>query len=115
MKLLYVLQSQKMTNYKSFIREIANRRLMSIDYFANNGLTDIQVLLGTKENLDEEARALTKNNSKRHFEILKKRVSPSEYTQIMVQKKNVQRPRVDVIDLYKIIIILVSVSKPITE
>ena len=81
--LLYVLQSQKMTNYKSFIREIANRRLMSIDYFANNGLTDIQVLLGTKENLDEEARALTKNNSKRHFEILKKRVSPSEYTQII--------------------------------
>lgn len=81
--LLYVLQTQKMTDYKAFIREIANRRLKSVDFFAENGLTDIQVLLGTKENLDEEARALTKNNSRKHFEILKKKFFPNEYTKII--------------------------------
>ena len=30
--LLYVLQTQKMTDYKAFIREIANRRLKSVDF-----------------------------------------------------------------------------------
>lgn len=81
--LLYVLQTQKMTEYKAFVREIANRRLRSIDFFAENGLTDIQVLLGSKENLDEEARTLVKNNPSKHFDVLKRKFSLDEYNRIV--------------------------------
>lgn len=97
--LLYVLQTQKMTDYKAFIREIANRRLSSVDFFAENGLTDIQTLLGKKENLDEEARTLTKNNSTKHIEILKKKFTSSEYTEIVNMIRCVSSPLMEMLNI----------------
>lgn len=97
--LLYVLQMQKMTDYKAFVREIANRRLNSVDFFAENGLTDIQILLGKKENLDNEARTLTKNNPTKHFEILKKKFTPSEYTKIIDMIRCTSSPLMEMLNI----------------
>lgn len=97
--LLYVLQMHKMTNYKAFIREIANRRLNSVEFFAENGLTDIQILLGKKESLDNEARALTQKNPEKHFEILKKKFSPSEYTKIVNMIRCTSSPLMEMLNI----------------
>ena len=97
--LLYVLQMQKMTDYKAFVREIANRRLNSVDFFAENGLTDIQILLGKKENLDNEARALTKNNPTKHFEILKKKFTSSEYTKTVDMIRCTSSPLMEMLNI----------------
>lgn len=97
--LLYVLQTQKMTDYKAFIREIANRRLNSVDFFAENGLTDIQALLGKKENLDDEARTLTKNNPTKHIEILKKKFTSSEYTEVVNMIRCASSPLMEMLNI----------------
>ncbi len=68
--LLVVLQSQEMSKYKKFVREVANRRLKSIDFFVEHGLTDICLLLGSRENFENEAREVVKGRNK-HFEVLK--------------------------------------------
>lgn len=75
--LLYVLQSQRMVSYKSFLRQVAQRRLENECFFKENGLTDIQTILGSKENLDVEAQAIVKG-SKKHFELLRKKYSSDE-------------------------------------
>ena len=80
--LLYVLQSQNMTVYKAFVEQIANRRLNSETYYRSNHLTNIKELLGAIENLDEEARSVVKN-SKKHFDILKKKFEQNDFDQIV--------------------------------
>ncbi len=97
--LLYVLQSKKMTDYKAFIESVANRRLSSVEYFAQNGLTSIKELLGATENLDAEAYSLVKKKPKKHFEILKKRYDPDEYTQIVHAIENPSFPLMEMLNV----------------
>lgn len=105
--LLYVLQSQEMTAYKSFVQEIANRRLNNIDFFAQRSLTDIKVILGAKENLDKEAAALVKNRPGKHFEILKKKFEPEKYHQVV---KAIEYPQSPLMEMLNIVWILRNVS-----
>lgn len=96
--LLYVLQTQKMKDYKKFVCEIANRRLRSIDYFSKNGLTDIKILLGAKENLDKEALAVTKNATK-HFEILKRKIPNNEYEKTVTMLRCASSPLMEMLNV----------------
>ena len=105
--LLYVLQSQNMFNYKAFVKEIANRRLRNTSFFAENEIADIQVLLGKKENLDDEAKMLVKNNPYKHFDILKKRFSEPECTEII---EDISNPASPLMEMLNIVWILRGVS-----
>ena len=96
--LLYVLQTQRMKDYKKFVCEIANRRLRSVDYFEENGLTDIKILLGTKEDLDEEALAVTKNSTK-HFEILKRKIPDNEYEKTVSMLRCASSPLMEMLNI----------------
>lgn len=69
--LLLSLRIKKINDYKSFIHEVANRRLEKVDIFYQAKFTDIKEILGNKEDLVFEAKELIKNRSNKHFEILK--------------------------------------------
>lgn len=97
--LLYVLQTQTMTDYKNFVQEIANRRLRGISFFEERGLTDIKTLLGKKENLDEEARVLIKNNPTKHFEILRKKVPLDEYEKTVERIRYTSSPLMEMLNI----------------
>ena len=96
--LLYVLQSQKMTDYKDFVEQVANRRLINESFYKSNGLTNIKELLGTIENLDAEACAVVKN-SRKHFDILKKKFKKDEYRIIIKEISNPTSPLMEMLNI----------------
>lgn len=100
--LLYVLQSKQMTAYKKFVEQVANRRLSSISYYAEQGLVDIKELLGSKENLDSEATSVVKG-SKKHFEILKKKFEKREYDKVV---RILEYPKSPLIEMLNIVWVL---------
>lgn len=69
--LLRRLEYNSFRDYKQFALDISKRRLESVDVFRENGLCDINRILGKKEDFDSEANAIVKNRIK-HFKLLKK-------------------------------------------
>ena len=73
--------------YQDYLRGVAQKRLEKISPFANKGFTDIGTILTKKENLEEEARELTKNNPRRHFDHFKKHL-PADSIEILAYPDN---------------------------
>ena len=64
------LEYEKISDYKQFALDISKKRLENESAFRENGLCDINVILGKKEDLDLEAKLLVKS-SKKHFKLIK--------------------------------------------
>lgn len=62
--------------YKSFAKEVAKKRLQNVEIYQENGITDIEYILGKTENLDEEAKRIVTGD--RQFEMLKDSVSEKD-------------------------------------
>jgi hypothetical protein len=63
--------------YQPFLKDIARKRLEKVKLFREKGFVDISKILGNSENLEEEAKLLTKKNPGKHFDLLKDK-SPHE-------------------------------------
>jgi len=68
--LLRRLEYESIREYKQFAIDISRRRLESVDVFRENGLCDINKILGKSENFDAEAEKVVKNGTK-HFKVIK--------------------------------------------
>ena len=69
--ILCQLRSDNMLKYKKFIANIANIRLNSNQTYVELGLTNIEELLGKKEDLVKEAIEILNDREKKHFNIIK--------------------------------------------
>lgn len=63
--------------YQQFLKDIARKRLEKVKLFMEKGFVDISKILDNSENLEEEAKLLTKKNPGKHFDLLKDK-SPHE-------------------------------------
>lgn len=68
--LLRRLEYKNFNEYKKFALEISRKRLESVDVFRENGLCDINAILGKKEDFDAEANKVVKGT--KHFKLLKR-------------------------------------------
>lgn len=73
------LEYEKISDYKQFALDISKKRLENESTFRENGLCDINDILGKKEDIDLEAKLLVKN-SKKHFKLIK-----SSFTKEMME------------------------------
>lgn len=64
------LEYENFGDYKKFALEISEKRLQSVPIFYENGLCDINGILGKKENIDLEAK-LVVQEGKKHFKLIK--------------------------------------------
>jgi hypothetical protein len=61
----------KDTDYDKFITDVCEKRLSNVKVFRDSNKTDIISFLGLRENLEEEALAVTKKHLGRHFQLKK--------------------------------------------
>ncbi len=73
--LLRRLEYENFGDYKKFALEISQKRLESVEVFRENGLCDINNILGKNENFDEEAEQVVKGG-KKHFKLIREFYSP---------------------------------------
>jgi hypothetical protein len=60
-------------NYRQFLKSVAAKRLETIPSFKKSNFLDISKFLGNRENLENEARELVKDERKpKHFDLLKR-------------------------------------------
>lgn len=64
------LEYEKFSDYKEFALEISEKRLQSVPVYLENGLCDINVILGKSEDIDLEAKLVAKDG-KKHFKLIK--------------------------------------------
>jgi len=64
------LEYENFSEYKQFALEISEKRLQSVAIFYENGLCDINGILGKSENIDLEAK-LVVQEGKKHFKLIK--------------------------------------------
>lgn len=69
--LLIPLTITEPKKFQQFIKSVAEKRLISSRFFADNKLLDIEKLLGVREDWVEEARNAVKNRPEQLFELLK--------------------------------------------
>lgn len=78
--LLRRLVYDNLNQYKEFAYEVASRRLNNTVEYRENGLTDIEKLLGKKEDLDDEAERIA--DSDKQFGIIEHKFSDSELKRV---------------------------------
>ena len=82
--LLRVLTAKKKKDYEEFVLEIAARRLERVDTYKKEGLTDLRRILGARENIDQEAKEVAKDD--RHFKLMKNKFeNEEEYNSAVLQ------------------------------
>ena len=64
------LEYEKFSDYKQFALDISEKRLQSVPVFNENGLCDINDILGKSEDIDAEAKLVVKGG-KKHFKLIK--------------------------------------------
>lgn len=90
--------TDQMKRYKDFIREVANKRLKLVPILNENGLTDIESLLGSKEDLEKEAREIVKNRTE-HFSIIYQDIPDEEFDNIYALLKNEDNPLLEMLNV----------------
>jgi hypothetical protein len=73
--------------YHRFLAEVAKKRLEAVPALKENGFTDMQSILSSDENLEEEAVELTKGKPDRAYKEFSKRV-PREQMDLVRYQKN---------------------------
>lgn len=68
----------KNTGYQDFLCEISKKRLESIPVFRNKKFTDIKLILGDNEDLEEEAHDLTSTKPDKIFDFFSKKIPESD-------------------------------------
>ena len=93
------MDNKQMSQYKSFLRDVANKRLQKVPLLVDLGLANIELLLGKKEVPEEEARNICKKR-KNHFQvILGKKYSNKEKEEIYHSLKNEDNPLLEMLNL----------------
>lgn len=90
--------SSQMKKYKDFIKNVANKRLKLVPILNDNGLTDIEKLLGAKEDLEKEARDIVKNRTV-HFDKIKNTLTLNEYSKVYDLLKNNDNPLLEMLNI----------------
>ena len=68
--ILIPLKNDDSQKYQKFLKEIAEKRLCSNEFFRENKLTDITKLLGLREDWEQEARLVAKSDFDKSFNLL---------------------------------------------
>ena len=93
------MDNKQMSHYKSFLRDVANKRLQKVPLLVDLGLANIELLLGKKETPEEEARNIVKKR-KNHFQaILGNNYSDNEMEEIYISLKNDDNPLLEMLNL----------------
>ena len=102
------LKFPEINSYKKFIREVANRRLESIEAFRDKQFIDIEEILGKRENPEEEALKVVKSQPEKHFNILKNKFKLDE--EFDNAKEALKHPENPLIEMLNIIWVLRGVT-----
>ena len=90
--LLYSLSlptgTKQMSKYKNFLREVANKRLKRVPLLEDLGMTNIEVLLGSKEDPEGEGRCAVKQRKNHFYGVLGNSISDEEFDKIYSLLKN---------------------------
>lgn len=97
--LLRRLVYKNFSEYKHFAFEISKKRLLNIDDYAQNGLTDISVILGAKEDFDYEASRVAKG--KKQFKLIRKQVSSDNMDEAISVLSNDEK----LLEMYNILLV----------
>ena len=91
--------TSQMSKYKNFLREVANKRLKKVPLLDEYGMTNIESLLGSKEDLEAEGRSIVKNRKNHFYSILGNKISNIEFNNIYSALKNDDNPLLEMLNL----------------
>lgn len=87
------------TEYKKFLRLISEKRLKSSSFFSTYNVTDIEILLGSREDVVEEALSVVEINPLKHFELLKSKLEASEFKKVLELLKCPNNPLIEMLNI----------------
>jgi hypothetical protein len=89
----------KDNDYRDFLLNVARKRLESIPFFKEKGFVDISKILGQKENVENEALSLLKENPRKHFEIVSSVSGKSLDDELYDKLKNTENPLLEMLNI----------------
>jgi len=89
----------KDNDYRAFLLNVARKRLEAIPYFKEKGFVDISKILGAKENVEQEAISLIKEDPRKHFDIIKSVTGKSVSDEIYNKLKKTENPLLEMLNI----------------
>lgn len=88
--------------FKGFLKVICEKRLQASKFFSAYNITDIELLLGKSEDVEEEALNVVKNSGLgpvEHFNLLKRDISPEEFNRALKELRYPQNPLIEMLNI----------------